>query len=63
MALTESYYRYRGLTIRSLRENIGTDHTPTSDLVLAGIVTLLLSDVSPFSASQSSPRQSGRRLC
>jgi len=44
-ALTETYYRYRGLAIRSLREDIDRACRRTSDVVLAGIMTLMLSDV------------------
>jgi hypothetical protein len=46
-ALAETYYRYRGLIIRSLREDIDVEQKRTSDLVLAGIMTLLLTEVSP----------------
>ncbi|OIW28760.1 C6 zinc finger domain-containing protein [Coniochaeta ligniaria NRRL 30616] len=44
-ALAESFYHYRGLAIRSLREDIDVEHKRTGDVVLAGIVSLLLSDV------------------
>jgi hypothetical protein len=45
-ALAETFYRYRGVVIRSLNEEIGVEHKRTSDIVIAGIVTLLLADVS-----------------
>lgn len=60
-ALTESYYQYRGLAIRSLREDIDVEHTRSSDFVLAGIVTLLLCDVSSFSSSSDEPAISNTR--
>lgn len=44
-ALAESFYRYRGLAIRSLREDIDVEHRRTGDIVLAGVMSLLLSDV------------------
>ncbi|RYC56717.1 hypothetical protein CHU98_g9497 [Xylaria longipes] len=43
--LVESFYRYRGLAIRSLSEDIGVEDRRTGDVVIAGIVTLLLLDV------------------
>ncbi|KAI0456998.1 putative C6 finger domain protein [Xylaria acuta] len=43
--LIESFYRYRGLAIRSLSEEIEVEDRRTGDVVIAGIVTLLLLDV------------------
>ncbi|KAI1111532.1 putative C6 finger domain protein [Nemania sp. NC0429] len=43
--LVESFYRYRGLAIRSLSEDVGIEGRQTGDFVIAGIVTLLLLDV------------------
>ena len=50
--LTESFYRYRGNAIRSLNETIDSEHNRTADVVIAGIITLLLTDVSPSSMAQ-----------
>ncbi|KIX09109.1 uncharacterized protein Z518_00187 [Rhinocladiella mackenziei CBS 650.93] len=44
-ALAESFYRYRGNVIRSLREDINVEHKRTGDIVIAGIMSLLLADV------------------
>lgn len=54
-ALTETFYRYRGLAIQSLRDDIDVEHKRTSDIVLAGVMTLLLLDVSPISDPPDSP--------
>ncbi|KAI0543420.1 putative C6 finger domain protein [Xylaria curta] len=43
--LIESFYRYRGLAIRSLSEDINIEDRRTSDVTIAGIITLLLLDV------------------
>ncbi|KAI1736700.1 putative C6 finger domain protein [Xylaria scruposa] len=43
--LIESFYRYRGLAIRSLSEDINIEDRRTSDVIIAGIITLLLLDV------------------
>lgn len=43
--LKPTFYRYRGLVIRSLNEDINTPNTRNGDIVLAGILTLLLVDV------------------
>ena len=48
-ALAEKFFRYRGLAIRSLSEDISVEYKRTADIVIAGIVTLLLADVSRFS--------------
>ncbi|XBQ89183.1 hypothetical protein V6000_004782 [Aspergillus fumigatus] len=45
-SLAVTFYRYRGLVIRSLRNDINQGHKRASDVVLAGIITLLLVDVS-----------------
>ncbi|KAI0197162.1 C6 zinc finger domain-containing protein [Xylaria flabelliformis] len=44
-SLIESFYRYRGLAIRSLNEDIGIEDRRTGDFIIAGIITLLLLDV------------------
>ncbi|KAB5513132.1 putative C6 finger domain protein [Coniochaeta sp. 2T2.1] len=43
--LMETFYLYRGLALRSLREDIDVEHKRTSDVVLAGIMNFLLLDV------------------
>jgi len=43
--LKPTFYRYRGLVIRSLNEDINTPNKGNGDIVLAGILTLLLVDV------------------
>lgn len=45
-ALEKTFYRYRGLMIRSLNEDINISNMRNGDIVLAGILTLLLADVS-----------------
>jgi hypothetical protein len=44
--LAERYYTHWGITIRSLSEHFSVENLRTSDVVLAGILTLLLADVS-----------------
>ena len=44
--LAEKYYTHWGITIRSLSEQFSVENLRTSDVVLAGILTLLLADVS-----------------
>ena len=44
--LVERYYLYRGITIRSLSEQFNVENRRMSDVVIAGILTLLLADVS-----------------
>ncbi|KAL2683306.1 hypothetical protein Neosp_007776 [[Neocosmospora] mangrovei] len=44
-ALAEKFYSYWGLAVRSLNEQLDVQNRQTSDLVMAGIVTLLLADV------------------
>lgn len=43
-ALAETFYHYRGNAIRSLNETINVEHKRTADVVIAGIITLLLTD-------------------
>ncbi|KAL5362946.1 fungal-specific transcription factor domain-containing protein, partial [Aspergillus floccosus] len=43
--LAVTFFRYRGLVIRSLSSDIDEGHKRTGDVVLAGIITLLLVDV------------------
>ncbi|KAJ2893346.1 C6 zinc finger domain-containing protein [Zalerion maritima] len=43
-ALVETFFQYRGILIRSLRDDIGVEYKRTSDIVIAGIMTLLLAD-------------------
>lgn len=45
-ALTERFYHYRGAVIRSLREDSLEEGNHISDMFLAGVITLLLIDVS-----------------
>jgi hypothetical protein len=44
--LAEKFYLYWGLAVRSLNEHLETEAQHKDDIVLAGIVTLLLADVS-----------------
>lgn len=43
--LVKSFYHYRGIIIRSLMENIQGGDNHTIDMLVAGIIALLLSDV------------------
>ncbi|THC87327.1 hypothetical protein EYZ11_013228 [Aspergillus tanneri] len=43
-ALAKTFYYYRGLMIRSLNEDLSVVKKRTSDIVLAGILTLLFAD-------------------
>lgn len=45
-ALGEAFYRCRGDIIRTLHQDISEKVNQTSDVVLAGVMALLLSDVS-----------------
>jgi hypothetical protein len=45
-SLTERFYRYWGLAIRSLNEHIGREDARAGDMIIAGVMTLLLTDVS-----------------
>ena len=47
-SLATTFFHYRGLIIRSLNEDIGVDHKRMSNLVVAGILTLVIVDVSWF---------------
>lgn len=47
-SLENTFYRYRGLMIRSLNDDINIPSRRNGDIVLAGILTLLLADVSRF---------------
>lgn len=47
--LAEKFYLYWGLAVRSLNAQLDVQERQTSDLVMAGIMTLLLADVSPGS--------------
>lgn len=44
--LAPTFFHYRGLVIRSLHEEIDVDYKRTSNLVVAGILTLIIIDVS-----------------
>ncbi|RYP55618.1 hypothetical protein DL769_010108 [Monosporascus sp. CRB-8-3] len=43
--LVKTFYQYRGIMIRSLSDDINVEHKRTSNAVIAGIMTLLLTDV------------------
>lgn len=45
-ALAQSFYHFRGIIIRSLREDINVRHNSNGDMLVAGIIALLLADVS-----------------
>lgn len=45
-ALVETFYRYRGQIIHSLSEDIDVAHKRTGNIVIAGVIALLLADVS-----------------
>jgi hypothetical protein len=55
-SLAVTFYRYRGLAIRSLRSDINDGNKRTGDVVLAGIITLLLIDVSRNFSMRTSHR-------
>ena len=44
--LKSHFFRHRGLMIQSLNEDINDSHKRDSDIVFAGILSLLLADVS-----------------
>lgn len=44
-ALAPAFFHHRGLVIRSLHEEIDVDYKRTSNLVVAGILTLIIIDV------------------
>lgn len=52
-ALAEPFYRYRGIIIRGLRDDMDVEHKRTGDSVIAGILTILLADVSDGSTGRS----------
>jgi hypothetical protein len=45
-ALSERFYRFWGLAVRSLNEHLDREDARTCDMVIAGVLTLLLTDVS-----------------
>lgn len=45
-SLAQSFYHFRGIIIRSLREDIEVRHNRNGDLLVAGVIALLLADVS-----------------
>lgn len=45
-SLAMTFFHYRGLIIRSLNDDIGVDHKRMSNLAVAGILTLIIVDVS-----------------
>lgn len=45
-SLAKSFYHFRGIIIRSLREDIEARHKRNGDLLVAGVIALLLADVS-----------------
>lgn len=53
--LSTTFLHYRGLIIRSLNEDIGVDHKRTSNLVVAGILTILIADVSRSCSKKKKP--------
>jgi hypothetical protein len=55
-SLAVTFYRYRGLVICSLRSDINEGNKRTGDVVLAGIITLLLIDVSRNFSMKTSHR-------
>ena len=52
-ALAERFYVCRGKALRSLRECLNMETHHTDDMIIAGIVTLLLADVSATLLRQS----------
>lgn len=53
-ALSERFYLYRGAAIRSLRQYLDQESHHVTDAALAGIVSLLLADVSRFPTCDAS---------
>ncbi|KAI5859444.1 fungal-specific transcription factor domain-containing protein [Durotheca rogersii] len=43
--LTERFFSYWGLALRSLNEHLGSEDTRTGDMVIAGMLTLLFVDI------------------
>lgn len=52
-AMVEKFYLYWGLAVRSLNEYLDMDDRRSGDTVIAGILTLLLADVSYNSPEMS----------
>jgi hypothetical protein len=46
-SLTRNFYHYRGLVLRSLAQDLGLEGRLKDDVAIAGIMSLLLLDVSP----------------
>ncbi|KAK4238425.1 fungal-specific transcription factor domain-containing protein [Achaetomium macrosporum] len=44
-ALTEKFYRYWGLAVCSLNEHLGREDARAGDMIIAGVMTLLITDV------------------
>lgn len=44
-ALLRKFYLYRGIAIRSLNDTLAVEHERTTDIVIAGVLTILLVDV------------------
>lgn len=44
--LAKNFYLHRGIALRSINEHLNAQHGRTSDVAIAGILTLLLTDVS-----------------
>lgn len=61
-ALAETFFRYRGLVIRSLNDDINLEHRRTADVIIAGIITLLLADVSQSSLEPSGSSESCHKV-
>lgn len=51
-AFAKNLYHYRGVVMRSPREDINVGHKRTGDIVITGIIALLLADVSRISMKQ-----------
>lgn len=47
-ALSEKFYWYWGIAVRCLNEHLGMEDGRSGDIVIAGILTLLLTDVSRY---------------
>ncbi|KAL2133519.1 hypothetical protein VTI74DRAFT_2205 [Chaetomium olivicolor] len=43
--LTQRFYQYWGLAVRSLNEHLNSEKTRMGDMIVAGIMTLLLTDI------------------
>jgi hypothetical protein len=51
-ALAERFYLYWGLAIRSLNEHLDVEESRTGDMIIAGILTLLFTEVSQYSVKK-----------